>query len=447
MKQLCVISCPIDTYSGYGARSRDLFKALYELKKEDWEFQILSQRWGVTPWGYIEANKEEWSWVNPMINTSGQLHRQPDVWIQITVPNEFQPVGKYNIGFTAGIETTICDASWVEGVNRMNVTLVSSQHSKKVFETSQFEKRDPQGRVIAQIKLEKPVEVLFEGVDLNKYFHIEDQDLEETDLVQALDDIDESFCYLFVGHWLQGEIGEDRKNTGLMLKTFLETFQGKKEKPALILKTSGAGASIMDRYEMLKKIDRIRESVGGDLPNVYLLHGEVSDQDMNALYNHKKVKAMFNLTKGEGFGRPILEFAMAKKPIIVSAWSGHMDFLTQNLTCLLGGELKNVHPSAVVQNMILAESQWFSPDVNQAKHYLKEVYENYKKYVELAKQQSYQCKTNFNYGKMKELLNTHLEKVPKQVQLKLPQLKKVDLPQLKKVELPALKKIELPKLK
>lgn len=432
MKQLCVISCPIDTHSGYGARSRDFVKALYELKKEEWEFQILSQRWGVTPWGYIES-ESEWHWLKPLVNKTGQLQRQPDVWIQVTVPNEFQPVGKYNIGVTAGIETTICDASWVEGANRMNVTLVSSKHAKTVFEQSQFEKRDQQGRTVAHVKLEKPVEVLFEGVDLNKYFHIEDEDLEETDLVKQLDEIEEDFCYLFVGHWLQGEIGEDRKNVGLMIKSFLETFQNKKNRPALILKTSGAGASIMDRDEMLKKIDVVRNSVGENLPNIYLIHGELSDADMNRLYNHSKVKAMYNLTKGEGFGRPILEFAMAKKPIIVSAWSGHTDFLTQDLTCLLGGELKNVHPSSVVQNMILQESQWFSPNVSQAKHYLKEVYENYKKYKELAKQQSYKCKTEFSFDKMKELLGTYLDRVPKQVQLQLPKLKKIELPKLNKV--------------
>lgn len=433
MKQLCLISCPIDTYSGYGARSRDFFKALYELKKEEWEFQILSQRWGACPWGYINDNKQEWDWVNPMINKTGQLNRQPDVWIQITVPNEFQPVGKYNIGVTAGIETTICDASWIEGVNRMNTTLVSSKHAKTVFETSQFEKRDQQGNVVSVVKLEKPVEVLFEGVDLNKYFYIEDEELEETELVKTLDEIEENFCYLFVGHWLQGDIGEDRKNTGLMLKTFLETFQNKKEKPALILKTSGAGSCIMDREEMLKKIDAIRKSVGENLPNVYLLHGELSDKDVNNLYNHPKVKAMFNLTKGEGFGRPILEFAMAKKPIIVSAWSGHMDFLDQGLTCLIGGELKNVHPSAAVQNMILQESQWFSPNTSQAKYYLKEVYENYKKYKDLAKQQSHKCKTEFNFDKMKELLSKYADQVPKQVQLQLPKLKKIELPKLNKV--------------
>lgn len=432
MKQLCVISCPIDTYSGYGARSRDFFKALYELKKDEWDFQILSQRWGITPWGYISDNKQEWDWVTPMINKTGQLSKQPDVWMQITVPNEFQPIGKYNIGVTAGIETTICDPTWIEGVNRMNLTLVSSNHAKTVFQQSQFEKRDQQGKTVGHIKLEKPVEVLFEGLDLNKYFYIEPQNLQKTELVKTLDEIKESFCYLFVGHWLQGEMGEDRKNVNLMLKTFLETFQNKKDKPALILKTSGAGSCILDRDEILKKIDAIRSAVGDNLPNVYLLHGEIDDAEINNLYNHPKVKAMVNITKGEGFGRPILEFTASKKPIIVSAWSGHMDFLDQQFTCLVGGELKNVHPSAVVQNMILAESMWFSPNIIQIKHYLKEVFENHKNYIDLAKQQSHRCKTNFSFEKMKDHLSKYTDLIPKQVQIQLPKLKKIELPKLNK---------------
>ncbi len=433
MKQFCAISCPIDTYSGYGARSRDFFKALYELKKDEYEFLVLSQRWGQTPWGYLEDNKEEWGWVLPMINKSSQLPKQPDVWIQITVPNEFQPIGKYNIGVTAGIETTLCHATWLEGVNRMNLTLVSSEHAKTVFKQSAFEKKDDKGNTVSKVVLEKPVEVLFEGADLNKYFHIPDEDLEETELVSALDEIHEEFCYLFVGHWLQGDVGEDRKNVGLMLKTFFETFKDKKKRPALIMKTSGAGSSVMDRDEMLNKINSIRNMVGGDLPNVYLLHGELDDKDMNNLYNHGKVKAMFNLTKGEGFGRPLLEFSLSKKPIIVSGWSGHIDFLQRDMSCLIGGQVKQVHPSAQVKDMILGESGWFNPDITQAKHYLRDVYEKYDKYVELARKQSHYSRTNFSFEEMKNSLSKYVNQVPKQVQIQLPKLNKVELPKLNKV--------------
>ena len=426
MKQYCVISCPIDTYSGYGARSRDFVKALYQLKKDEYNIKIMPQRWGSTPWGYINDHLEEWGFLNALL-LSGQMPVQPDIWIQVTVPNEFQPVGKYNLGVTAGIETTLCHATWIEGVNRMNLTLVSSEHAKTVFQQSAFEQKDNNGITVNQIKLEKPVEVLFEGADLNKYFYIPDEDLDGTDLVQELDEIKEEFCYLFVGHWLQGDIGQDRKNVGLLIKTFLETFRNKKQKPALILKMSGAGSSIMDREEILRKIDVIRSQVTGDLPNIYLLHGELDDQDINNLYNHGKVKAMVSLTKGEGFGRPLLEFTLSKKPLITTSWSGHTDFLFMEYVSMVGGQITQIHPSAVVENMLIPESGWFSPDLKQVEFYLKDVYEKYPKYQERAKQQAHQSKTKFSFEEMKKLLGLYLDKIPKQVGLQLPKLKKIQV--------------------
>lgn len=201
------------------------------------------------------------------------------------------------------------------------------------------------------------------------------------------------------------------------------------------MKVSGAGSSIMDRDMLLKKIDTIRNQVKGKLPNVYMLHGELDDKDINYLYNHRKVKAMFNLTKGEGFGRPLLEFSLAKKPIIVSGWSGHTDFLDREFTCQIGGELKDAHPSAHVPGIILSDAKWFSPDINQAKHYLKDVYEKYHKYQELAKRQAKKSRELFNYYEMKDLIKKHFDKIPKSVvpQIQLPKLKKIELPKLNKV--------------
>lgn len=435
MKQYCVISAPVDTYSGYGSRARDLVKAIFELKGNDWQIEILNQRWGSTPWGYIKDHKESWGFLDSLINKTGQLQKQPDIWMQVTVPNEFQPAGKYNIGFTAGIETTICDPSWIEGINRMNLTLVSSNHAKKVFEESTFQEQNQQGQVIRQIKLEKPVEVLFEGVDLNKYFEIADEDLEESDLVLELDEIKEEFCYLFVGHWLHGDFGQDRKNVGGTIKLFLETFKDKKSKPALVLKTSSAGSSIMDRDSLLERIDAIKKSVNSkDLPSVYLLHGEMEDSEINNLYNHPKVKSMIYLGHGEGFGRPLLEFSVLKKPIIAAAWSGHMDFLNMEYTAMVGGEIKPIHASAVVKNMLIPESSWFYIDENQAEFHMKDVYEKYEKYVEKAKRQSHRSRTDFSLSKMKEELSQYLEKVPVVQGLKLPQLKKIELPKLQPVK-------------
>ena len=426
MKPLFIISCPFDTYSGYGARSRDLVKAIIETEK--YNVRLLSQRWGATPFGFCK-NNPEWSFLMDLVLANNQLPKQPEIWAQITIPSEFQPVGKYNIGFTAGIESTLCAGDWVEGMNRMDLNIVSSEHSKKVFQESQFEKRNSQTQALEGfIKLEKPIEVLFEGVNLNTYKVLEKTTNKNIDLSP----IKEDFAYLFVGHWMQGDLGEDRKNVGLLVKAFYETFKNKSKKPALILKTSQVGSSYMDREEILKKIKLIKKTVNSNnLPNVYLLHGDFTDEEMNELYNNSKVKAMFNLTKGEGFGRPLLEFTLTKKPLVTTGWSGQMDFLNPEFTNLIGGQLTNVHHTAANQ-WLLAESQWFSPDHGQVGHLFKDVFENYKNYTEKAKRQAFYSKTNFSWEKMKEkldnILSTTIPEFPKEVALKLPTIKKIELP-------------------
>lgn len=430
MKPLFVISCPFDTFSGYGARSRDLVKAIIETDKYD--VKLLSQRWGNTPFGFCKSN-QEWEFLLTHMLTDGNLQKQPDIWMQITVPNEFQPVGKFNIGCTAGIESNICPGDWIEGINRMNLTLVSSNHSKKVFEDCTFEKRDKNtNQLQSTVKLEKPVEVLFEGANTDIYKVLDK--IPQSDLYDSLMGVKEKFAYLFVGHWMEGDMGEDRKNVGLLVKAFLETFKNKMNKPALILKTAQVGSSYVDREEILKKIKKIKKTVNSkNLPNIYLLCGDFSDSEMNELYNHPKVKAMVNLTKGEGFGRPLLEFSLTKKPIICSGWSGQTDFLDSKLSCLLGGQLTNVHPSTRNQ-FLVPESKWFSPDNGQIGFYLKDVFENYKNYTENAKRQGSKNKNEFSWEAMSKkvdnLFTQYIPEFPKEVKLELP---KIEIPKLKKV--------------
>lgn len=431
MKPLLIISCPIDTFSGYGGRARDIVKSL--LKSERYEIKILSQRWGNTPFGFLKSDNPEHKQILDCILKDPQLPKQPDVWIQLTVPNEFQAVGKFNIGMTAGIETTVCDAGWIEGLNRMDLNLVSSNHAKTVFTQSRFEKRNSKTQQLESIiELTKPVEVLFEGVDTNIYKKIDK--FESKELFDQLNNIDEKFNYLFTGHWLQGELGQDRKDVGMLIKTFLETFKGKTIKPGLILKTQSATSSIMDRDEMLSKIQAIRIAVGGDnLPNVYLLHGEFKDEEINELYNHPKVKAFVSFTKGEGYGRPLLESSISQKPVLASNWSGHLDYLSPDMSILLPGTVNQIHSSAVVANMLLPESGWFTVDYKKASQILEEVYKKYDKFIDKAKKQSYRSRTEFSLDKMGELLLSILDKnAPKPLELKLPTLKKIELPTLNK---------------
>jgi glycosyltransferase involved in cell wall biosynthesis len=225
-------------------------------------------------------------------------------------------------------------------------------------------------------------------------------------------------------------LGEDRKNVGMMIKTFAMAFKNEKVKPALVLKTSSAGFSILDREATIKKIKQALGKDYGSVP-VYLIHGDLTEAEMNGLYEHPKVKAMINFTKGEGFGRPLLEFSLAGKPILVSNWSGHLDFLKEG-AILLEGELKNVHPSAADQ-FLLKEAKWFSVNISEALTKMKDVYKNYSKYLPGSTKLAKNNRQNFSLQKMTEgfdgILNQYgiYSKVqPKFQTLQLPKLKSLN---------------------
>ena len=431
MKPLFVISCPIDTYSGYGARSRDVVKAIIEIDK--YNVKVMPQRWGNTPWGFIEDHEEDWGFLNKYLfyPQPNQQYPKPDIWMQITIPNEFIPQGHYNIGMTAGIETTLCKPEWIEGCNRMNLILGSSNFTFEALKNSIYEQKDQKtNQTVKKIQINPEIksEVLFEGYKENVY--------KKTNEILDLPEIKEQFCFLFVGHWMHGDFGHDRKNVGVLIKSFLETFKNKTKQPALILKTSGGVISYKDRDNILKRIDSIKKTVKGKLPKVYVIHGELLDEEINQLYNHPKVKCMVNITKGEGFGRPLLEFTPTKKPIIASSWSGHTDFLKPDMSVLLPGTLGDLHPS-VRNDWLIEGAKWFDVDKLSLHSALKDVYKNYKNYTHRAKQQGNFTKENFTYDKMKEKLGKILEEnvieAPKQVPLQLPKIKKIKLPKKPKL--------------
>ena len=425
-----VISCPFDTYSGYGARARDIVKAIIDLDK--YKVELLSQRWGETSWGFCNQNPE-WNFLLGHLAKPNWQQQKPDIWMQITIPNEFQPVGKYNIGLTAGIEATACKPEWVEGMNRMDLNLVSSEFSKVNFENMIYEKKNSQTQqTMGQIKLIKPIKTVFEGVNLDIYKTLKSNEIKNINLKE----IDEQFCFLFVGHWMNGDLGHDRKNVGLLVKSFYETFKDKRgPKPALILKASTGVSSYISRDQILNKIKEIRKNIkSSNLPNIYLLSGEFSDQEMNELYNHPKVKAMLSLTKGEGFGRPLLEFGLTGKPIMASGGSGHMDFLNPEYTSLLPGTLEPVHASAA-NAWLIKEAKWFKVSEPHVGTTLKNLYKHYKKFLERSKKQKHFAKTNFSWENMRDLVDTILEdnlpEFAEQVQLQMP---KLELPKLEKLK-------------
>lgn len=427
-KPILVFQSPLFTQSGYGHRGLDIARCLLRLNK--WDLKIVPTRWGTTSninlEELIKTDSELSQLVDRILRTP--LTEQPEIFIHHTIPNEFQSPAKFNIGITAGIETTIPRGEWIEGLNRTNLNIVSSQFGKNVFSAIEFRKKDQTGAE-SLLKMTTPMEVLFEGADISVY---RKSDGKSIDVAEVLSGIKEDFSFLFVGHWLQGGIGADRKDVGMLIKTFSETFKNRKNAPALILKTSHGGVSHMDKEEVLKKIKQCQSDIEGTVPNVYLLHGELSDSEMNDLYNHPKIKAHVSFTHGEGFGRPLLEASLSGKPVIASDWSGQKDFLNKEYSTLIPGEVKQVHPSAV-NDWIVKESSWFVVNYSSAARILNDVFENYPKYLSKAEKLAKENSEKFSLDKMQKeldsLLTKHLPNFPKKQQIVLPKLKKVELPQ------------------
>ena len=444
MKPLVLVTGPPATRSGYGAHTRDLIWALIGMDK--FYIHINSLRWGNTPMNALDENNPKDKLIIDRLMTSNSLPRQPDIHFQVSVPNEFTQVGKYNIGITAGMENTIPKPEWIEGLNRMDVNIAVSEFVKSTFASAVYDKLDDKTKQkVGEVKLMKPMEVLFEGADLNIYKKTKEFSKE---LVDEMKSIPEKFVFLYTGHWLQGDLGQDRKDTGMLVKTFLETFKNKKRKPALLLKTSGSSFSIIDRNEILKKIEDIKALVSGDLPNIYILHGDLLDEEMNELYNHPKVKAHITFTHGEGFGRPLLEACFSEKPIIAPNWSGQVDFLNKSNAVLLPGILTDVHKSAIPKEMLQENSQWFTVNYQYASKVMIDVFKNYKKYTLNAKKLAIVNKGKFSLAamnkKFENILNKYLpkfEQQPQAVNLKLPKLKKVGNNEPTKMKLPKLKRI------
>ena len=417
-KPLLVFQAPIATRSGYGDHSRDILKSLFELDKFD--IKIVPTRWGNTPQDQLDPQNEFHQRI--LQNVVTKMDKQIDVFVQVSVANEFRRVGKYNIGITAGVETTLAPQDFLQGGNQMDLIITPSEFTKEVLLKTSYTQVDKNTQQkVGEFRLQKPVEVLFEGVD-TRIFNGKSKS-------SILESVDTDFNFLFVGHWLAGDLGHDRKDTGMMIKTFCTVFKGlpKNQQPGLILKTSSAGFSVGDREVIKAKVNEITKEFGDKCPPIHLVWGDLSESELNDLYNDEKVKSFIMFTKGEGYGRPLAEFATTGKPIIVSNWSGYKDFLPEENTVYLDGELKEVHQSA--QNkFLLKESKWFYVNYSTAAQKIFDVYKNYKKHLKKSEGLKTNINNNFTLDKMTEKLKSIVEqyvKIQQHVELKLPEIKKL----------------------
>ena len=431
-KPICVLQSPIWTRSGYGDWALAVGKSLLRYGKFD--LKIAPTVWGACSKKNLDSeinDPEGKELLNCIIK--GQLPRQPEVFIQMTIPNEFVTPAKYNIGMTAGIETTVPRAEWLEGLNRMHMNFVTSQHAKDIFANAVYAKKLPNGTT-EDLIVKNPMEVLFWGADTKTYRKTDEK---IATMEESFKSIPEPFVFLFVGQWTAGNIEADRKAIGYLIKTFLETFANMDNPPCLVLKTSGAQLCVMDKYECINKINDVTSMVkqsipGAKLPNVYLLHGELDDQEMNALFNHEKVKAHVSFTHGEGFGHPLLLATLSGKPVITPQWSGHLDFLNPKLAKFFPGSLSPI-PDAAVNDWFVKDARWFNVDYKEAGRIFKNIFQNYDaKLIENSEKLRIENVEKFSLQAMDKAFHALLDKyIPVfavEEPIKLPKLKRINMP-------------------
>ena len=429
MKPTLVFQGPIFTRSGYGDHCRDLMKSLRKMDKYD--IKIIPLRWGNTPQNQVDGESEFGRWM--LERVIGEIGQKPDVFIQVSVANEFEPKGNYSIGVTAGVETTICPKDFIDGCNKMDLIIVPSHFTKQNLGGTVYQQKDQAtGEIVGEIKITKPIEVLFEGVDTEIFSKGSGKDV--------LANVKEDFNFLIVGHWLKGELGQDRKDIGMAIKTFATVFQymPKDKRPGLIIKTSSAGFSVIDREATREKIESVVKTFGDKCPSIYLVHGDMEETDMSNLYYHPKVKAMISFAKGEGYGRPMAEFTLTGKPIIASGWSGQLDFLPPEHSVLLEGSLTAVDESAADQ-FCMKEAQWFSVNYSTAANKIYDVYKNYDIYLKKSEGLRTNTLNNFTLDKMNdkfiEIMESYVKAQPKLVPFNLPKVNssKMQIPKLNKI--------------
>lgn len=399
----CIIATPIDNYGGYPDRGRDFTLALIEQYPE-WDIKILKTQWGDCEDGYFKHHP------NNVLEDKiiEQIGDKPDVFIHHTLPTEFNPIGKkLNIGLTAGVETTLCPPKCLEGINRMDYVIVSSNFSKKVINGSVFS-YEREG-VKHEIKCETPVISLFEGMAIPNT-----KETKETRIVTDLDKVQEDFLFFNMSTWLKGKEGEDRKNILLSVEAFLNSFMFYTNPPALLLFLKKGRSSTFELEKtILPEIRRKIKKHQGVSPRIYVYYGKMTEQELNTLYSHPKIKCYYTLTKGEGFGRPLLQAGMNNIPIVAPEFSGYLDFLDSKNSPLIPGELTHVHPSASDGEVLIEQAKWISVERDDITNVLFQVYEEYDKFQKLSQELGKKLREEYSYDNMKKDLKTIVNKIIK----------------------------------
>lgn len=388
MKKILVRG-PALSRSGYGEQARFALRAL-SAHQDAYDIYLINTSWGATSW--ITEDDEERRWIDSLLQKTiayAQAGGTYDISVQVTIPAEFERIAPYNVGYTAGIETTLMSAQWLERTRVVDKIIVPSTHSKNVIETSSWNGMDQRTNQHFVLTCTRPVDAVA--------FPVKDIKPEKIDL-----DLSTDFNFLAVAQW------GPRKNLDATIEWFLEEFKNNSD-VGLVVKTQIAKNCLIDKRHSEIRLKKLLNKQGEHKCKVYLLHGAMTEGEMTSLYQHDKIKAVVSTTHGEGFGLPLYEAAYNGLPVIATNWSAHKDFLygpvkdkktkktkTKAMFLKVDYTLENIAPNAVWENVIVPESKWAVPKKSSYKTNLNKIYSNYGSYKSIAKKLQAHLKEEFS---------------------------------------------------
>jgi glycosyltransferase involved in cell wall biosynthesis len=375
-----LLRAPLLTLSGYGVHSRQVARWMFEnIEKYNFELTTELLNWGNTPW--ITDVTAEDGLIGEILQASSNPKQVYDVTIQLQLPNEWNPnLGAFNVGITAGIEADVCNPSWIDCINKMDLVVVPSEFTKKTFLETASKANKKLITDVLVIPESFPDEIL-------------DPDLPELNL-----DLETNTNFLVFGQLTGQNPENDRKNLFYTFKWLTEAFAGNPDM-GIIFKTNAGRQTKLDKAIVQNLLEKLcHETKANALgPKFYLLHGDMTNAEVASLYRNKKIKALVSLTRGEGFGLPILEAAASGLPIIATDWSAHTEFLNLGKFIKINYELKQVHPTRV-DNLFPKESKWANPIETDAKIKMLKFISNQKMPIEWANDLKSKIIENYSFS-------------------------------------------------
>jgi len=360
MKKRVLLKGPILTRSGYGEQARFAFRALIS-RPDLFDVYIQPLQWGHTSW--LNDLSDERRLIDQLIEkTIMHMHQGGnfDISIQVTIPNEWEAMAPVNIGYTAGIETTLVASEWLEAGNYMDKIIVVSTHSKAVYENSEYT------AVHNETKEEMPYTLTTDIAAVNypvkAYENTPDLNI----------DLDYDFNFLTIAQW------SPRKNIENTIKWFVEEFLN--DEVGFVVKTNQAKNCLMDKMSTEMSLRAILENYPDRKCKIYLLHGDMTDEEIHSLYVHPQMKAFLGIPHGEGFGLPFFEAAYSGMPVITAGWSGQLDYLVdeqgKERFYNVAFDLNHVQKSVVWDGVIVKESMWAYAREHSVKQKMRECHED-----------------------------------------------------------------------